>query len=120
MTENQENIKIEINELLKKVSELKSSGFRLVQIGCTFAGSIEINYSFDRDYRFINLKLYLASLDTEIPSISPIFSNAFLYENEMHDLFGIKVTGVAIDYQGNFYRLAVKYPFRRETGEQTK
>lgn len=114
MIEKQQNFNLEMNALLNKVSELKDNGFRLVQIGCTASQPPEINYSFDKDYCFINLKLCLSSLDAEIPSISSIYANAFIYENEMHDLFGVKVKNMTVDYQGNFYRLSVKYPFRHE------
>jgi ech hydrogenase subunit D len=34
-----------------------------------------------------------------------------LYENEIHDLFGVPVDGLTIDFKGNFYKTAVKYPF---------
>ena len=40
---------------------------------------------------------------------------ALLYENEMHDLFGINVKNMAIDYKGTFYRTAVKTPFNTQT-----
>jgi ech hydrogenase subunit D len=33
-----------------------------------------------------------------------------LYENEIHDLFGVPVDGLAIDFKGNFYKTAVKFP----------
>ncbi len=29
----------------------------------------------------------------------------------MHDLFGVQVAGMAVDFKGNFYKTAVKFPF---------
>ena len=37
--------------------------------------------------------------------------NAFLYENEIHDLFGVVVKNINIDYGGTLYRTAIKTPF---------
>jgi ech hydrogenase subunit D len=71
-----------------------------------------LNYSFDDNYKFSNYRIVLANnTDTVIPSISKIYPTAFLYENEMHDLYGIKVSDMAIDFKGTFYRTAVKTPF---------
>lgn len=111
MTEEQKIINIEPGELLKKVSEFHSSGYRLVQIGCAKTDMIEINYSFDKEYSFVNLKVKLPSAGAEIPSVSSVYWSAFLYENEMSDLFGVKVKNIAVDYKGNFYRTSVKWPF---------
>ena len=49
--------------------------------------------------------------DPRVPSISPIYGCAFLYENEMHDLFNIKVEGMTVDFHGNLYNTTVKFAF---------
>ena len=49
--------------------------------------------------------------DEEVPSISVIYPSAFLYENEIHDLFGVIITNIAVDYQGTLYRTALSTPF---------
>jgi ech hydrogenase subunit D len=93
------------------VAHLFAEGHRLVQISCTTLESgYELNYSFDKDYRFRNLRMTVAP-DEKVPSISVIFPNAFLYENEIHDLFGLVVKDIAIDYGGSLYRTAIKTPF---------
>ncbi len=43
-----------------------------------------------------------------------IYPNAFLYENEIHDLFGVVVKNITIDYRGTLYRTAIKTPFSVE------
>ena len=46
-----------------------------------------------------------------MPSISVIYPNAFLYENEIHDLFGMPITHISVDYRGTLYRTALAAPF---------
>jgi ech hydrogenase subunit D len=112
MVEEQEMVSIDKKELVGAAAELLASGYRLVQICCTtLADSYEMNYSFDRDYRFKNLR-FMVKTGEEIQSISCIYWNAFLYENEIHDLFGIPITNIAIDYRGTLYRTRIPSPFR--------
>ena len=96
------------------VARLFAEGYRLVQIGCsTLQSGYELNYSFDKDYRFKNLRI-TAAPGEEVPSISMIYPNAFLYENEIHDLFGVPSRIFPIDYGGTLYRTAIKTPFSIE------
>ncbi len=46
-----------------------------------------------------------------VPSISEFFGAAFLYENEIRELFGINLTGIGLDLKGQLYRTATKVPF---------
>jgi ech hydrogenase subunit D len=111
MNEEQTTTSVALEDLVGEVGRLHDGGYRLVQIGCTdIGGSYEINYSFDKDYQFKNLRLTVGP-EAEVPSISGIYWGAFVYENEMHDLFGIPVTGINIDFQGTFIKTAEKYPF---------
>ena len=52
--------------------------------------------------------------DMELQSITGEIWSAFIYENEMHDLFGIKFKNLELDYQGNFFRVAQKTPWNTE------
>jgi ech hydrogenase subunit D len=111
MSEPQEIIPIEKDALLGAVSDLFAQGYRMVQIGCTtLENAYELNYSFDKDYHFKNLRV-TAKTGDEIKSISVIYPNAFLYENEIHDLFGITIKNMSVDYKGAFYRTTIKVPF---------
>ena len=49
-----------------------------------------------------------------VPSVSELFPNAFMFENEMHDLFGVEVSGITLDYRGGFYHLHVPAPMAVE------
>ena len=114
MSEPQEIMPIGKNDLVGRVAQFFAEGYRLVQIGCsTLPGAYEINYSFDKDYRFKNLRI-TAAPGEEVPSISVIYPNAFLYENEIHDLFGVVIKDINIDYRGTLYRTTVKVPFSVE------
>ena len=111
MGEPQEIMPVDKPDLVGLVAELFADGYRLVQVGCsTLPGSYELTYSFDREYRFKNLRITVAPKE-EVPSISVIYPNAFLYENEIHDLFGVVITHIAVDYRGTLYRTALSTPF---------
>jgi ech hydrogenase subunit D len=62
-------------------------------------GGFEVLYHFDRDLALRNLSVNVTAGDT-LPSITDIYACAFLVENEMHDLFGLAIEGISIDYQG--------------------
>jgi ech hydrogenase subunit D len=70
----------------------------------------EISYSFDRNYEFVTLRLEITP-EQELTSISGVYHCAFIYENELKDLFGVKIKHIDLDYNGHFYKLPVKTPF---------
>ncbi|HBA83782.1 MAG TPA: NADH dehydrogenase subunit [Verrucomicrobia bacterium] len=102
---------LERSELLSKVGELFNQGYRLVQICCTLKDAFELSYSFDKDHALLTLRLQVSREDAQVPSVSGIYFCALVYENEMHDLFGLNVTDMALDFQGTFYKTAIKTPF---------
>lgn len=105
-------VTLEVSELLSKVKELKSENYRLGQIcGTPADGKIEIMYSFDKDLAGLNLKLTVEN-ETSVPSITETYWPAFIYENEIHDLFGVTFTDSKLDYNGNFFRLAKPTPWK--------
>jgi len=112
MIEDQEMVSVDKKELVGAVAGLRAMGYRLVQICCTtLPDAYEMNYSFDRDYRFKNLR-FTVKTGEEVPSVSCIYWNAFLYENEIHDLFGIPIANIVIDYRGTLYRTRIPTPFK--------
>ena len=72
---------------------------------------LELTYSFDRERQLSSFRVVLPAAEARIPSVSSIYWCAFLYENELHDLFGIEVTDMAVDFHGTLYKTAVKFPF---------
>jgi ech hydrogenase subunit D len=128
--EAQEIETIEVQDLLARVERQRAVGDRLVAISCAAVeGTYEITYSFeDRDHRFLHLRITVPPGAT-IPSVTPSFWGAFVYENEIHDLYGITVTDINIDFGGHFYATKVPFPFAataspkagpvgRKTGEE--
>ncbi len=114
MAELQEIMPVEKSDLMGLVAEFFAEGYRLVQIGCTtLPEGYELTYSFDREYKLRHLR-FLAAPGEEVPSISVIYPGAFLYENEIHDLFGVAITHIAVDYRGTLYRTAIEKPFSVE------
>ena len=103
---------IPVEALLDRVGHMRQQGYRLVQIGATrLPEQVEVTYSFDRDRQLANLRLQVPAAEARVPSISSIYWCAFLYENEMHDLFNLQVDGMAVDFHGHLYETAVKFPF---------
>ena len=103
---------IPVEALLERVRAQHQQGSRLVQIGATrLPDKVELTYSFDLAGQLSSLRLQLPTDQPRVPSISPIYWCAFLYENDIHDLFNIQVDGIVVDFKGTLYRTAVKYPF---------
>ena len=102
-----------LDELLARAAEFKAKGWRFVQCCATRDGEsmFELLYTFcdDATSEIANLRLVVAAND-EVPSVGALFPCAFMFENEMHDLFGIDVVGVTLDYDGNFYHLHIPTP----------
>ena len=112
MSEEQRLEEIPLGSLLERVQEMHSAGYRLVHVCCTrLASDHEVSYCFDREHRFESLRVRLPLENAELPSISSFYWSAFLYENEIHDLFGIAVKGMAVDFHGSFYKTRVPIPY---------
>ncbi len=98
--------------LVARTAQLRKEGYRLVQVGAArLPGGLELTYSFDVQNRAKHLRLQLASEKAAVPSITSVYWAAFLYENELHDLFNVQVDGIAVDFHGTLYQTAIKFPF---------
>ncbi len=104
------------NELLAETLHLRNDGYRLAAISCTNKDGMELSYSFDKDYDFLNLR-FVIDTDIEIESISCIYFYAFLYENEIKELFGVKIKDILMDFKDNLYKISVKTPFNMKKEE---
>lgn len=104
-------------DLLAETVHLKNEGYRLVAITCTTKNGLELSYSFDKEYDFINLRFVIDS-ETEVESISSLYSYAFLYENEIKELFGADIKDISIDFKDNLYKIPVKTPFNMPKEEK--
>jgi ech hydrogenase subunit D len=103
---------------LDRVAAYARDGWRLVVINATSIlpadgtedGAFDITWSFGRDFDFEHLRERILPGD-EVPSISAQYPASFLYENELRELFGIDVTGIAVDFGGQMYRTGERVPF---------
>lgn len=102
---------ISAGDLLAETVKMKNEGCRLVAITCTNKDGMELSYSFDKDRELLNLRI-LTDTETELPSISIIYPYSFLYENEIKELFGVKITGITPDFNDELYKIPVKTPFK--------
>lgn len=98
--------------LLQEVRRLRNDFWRLVQVSATrLPEQVELTYSFGLNGDLQNLRVVLPATDPRVPSITSVYWGAFLYENELHDLFNIQVEGMSVDFHGVLYRTTIKFPF---------
>lgn len=98
-------------DLKPTTSGLKADGWRFVQVLCANTDNgIDMVYSFERDGHLRNLEIKGVAQGTVVPSITDDFLAAFVFENEAHDLFGVEIEGIAIDFKGHFYALSQQTP----------
>ncbi len=95
-------IEIDKDQLLGITQTMMYEKYRFVTATCVDNGNdtLDVYYHFDKDFKLTNYKLTVKK-DEEVPSISRIYFCALLVENEMKELFGLKVTNLTIDYEGH-------------------
>lgn len=121
-----------IEELLSHVQALKGVGARFVQMHAernVDDGSYRLVYTFinvraaqehiaqDGSYAIENLVVEGIDQYQEIPSVSSYYPAVFPFENEAHDLFGLAVTDMQIDFKGFFYQVSTAEPMSVITPE---
>jgi formate dehydrogenase major subunit len=107
MTSQQYEIKSKVDDQITDSSEislilneLKAQNARFLTITALDQGeSIELIYHFEKGIDVINLHLKSLKKDP-IPSITSVFPAAFIAENELQDLFKIKISGINVDLGG--------------------
>ena len=115
-----EMIPVAIERLIPETTRLKNEGYRFVTLTCCRLPEEgwQIIYTFDRDYEMAHLSLPIPR-EREVPSLSPVYWAAFLVENEIQDLFGLRFLALTIDYQRTLYLedQAQEPPFGRQPGK---
>lgn len=121
-----------IDELLPHVQALKGAGARFVQMHAernVDDGTYRLVYTFinvraaqehiaqDGSYAIENLVVEGIDQYQEIPSISSYYPAVFPFENEAHDLFGLAITDMQIDFKGFFYQVSTAEPMSVITPE---
>jgi len=99
--------------LLTEAQALRGEGWRLVQIlGISSETEIELSYSFGLLHEMRVLRFSVAP-GFPLPSITPAFPGAYLYENELRDLFGVTIECISIDWLGRVFDVAETTPFSK-------
>jgi len=107
---------MEADQLLTNAIAYKQKGWRLVQICAVSTDEgYELSYSFSMNYDMETLRFSIGAKE-EISSISAVYPGAFLYENEIKELFGVKVKAISTDFNNKLYRIHVKDPFAKKGG----
>ena len=121
-----------IDELLSHVQAFKGVGARFVQMHAernVDDGTYRLVYTFinvraaqeqiaqDGSYAIENLVVGGIDQYQEIPSISSYYPAVFPFENEAHDLFGLAITDMQIDFKGFFYQVSTAEPMSVITPE---
>ena len=116
-----EYVTIPLGELLTRVQTFKYEGLRFVQMAAeTTAQGMDLFYTFydEVNDKAVTLAIYDIDETSEVPSIQNMYFTAFSYENETHDLFGVKFVNMKLDFGGHFFNVAVDSPMTVITPEQ--
>ncbi len=73
-------------------------------------GLFEVAWAFAKGRELETIRVQIEAGEA-VPSVSEYFGAAFLYENEIRELFGINVTGIGLDLHGQLYKTATRVPF---------
>lgn len=109
-------IEIEADRILDTVMEMKNKGLRLSQVCAAYVNDkYELSYSFANEdtYEYTTLRVIIDK-ETEICSITEFYPYAFLYENEMKELFGVNIKMINMDYHNKLYRIQAETPFLKK------
>ncbi len=103
---------IAVAKITETAARLAGDGYRLVQLTCVKGGEgrLDLIYSFDRTYQLASYKLSVARGEA-VASVTASYPGAYLYENEIGELFGIKFEGLSVDFKGTLYDSLVRTPF---------
>lgn len=103
---------VRADELVELAETKKNDGYRFVQMLCVNTEEgIDALYSFMKGDSLENYTIKGIDAATQsVPSVTGSFFAAFPFENEAHDLFGLNVTNIAIDFKGGFYKVAMDKP----------
>ncbi len=112
-------VPLSVEELPALAASRKAEGWRFVQMLCVNTEfGIDMIYTFMKDAKLVNHEIKGVKKGTVVPSITGEFLEAFVFENEGHDLFGVDIKDIAIDFGGNFYALSQKEPMTIISPEQ--
>lgn len=113
-------VDLPLEELLTRVQTLKHEGVRFVQMCAeTTEQGIDLLYTFydETTQNALNLCVYGIDESSRVPSIQGLYFAAFSYENETHDLYGVRFVNMKLDFGGHFFNLVTSEPMTIITPE---
>jgi ech hydrogenase subunit D len=121
--ETQSIVPVALGDLMMEVDALRAAGWRLVQVLCVGeSAGAELSYSFGLDLEMRSLRVSVPA-EASLPSITSLYPGAFLYENEIRDLFGVRIERIRSDWMGKVYDTAAgpdgRAPFSKVTVRAT-
>jgi len=92
--------------LLPRADALRVAGWRLIQVlAISMPEGVELSYSFGLELEMRVLR-FMARPGSAVPSLTPVYAAAFLYENEIRDLFNVAIERISVDWLGKTYDVA--------------
>ena len=88
------------------VNQFKAQGARFITITARDMGdAFQVIYHFEKDNQIYNLYMTVEK-EKAVPSITGLYSVAFIAENEAQDLLGLKFSDINIDLGGKMLKVA--------------
>jgi ech hydrogenase subunit D len=115
-----QEIQVNTDNLLSQVALRHQQGYRFITMTCLNAGDgYDVLYHMEKDFALTTLRLHIVE-GQDLPSITCVYLAAVLIENEIQDMFGLKVQGIAIDFKGRLFlsETAPKTPLNKKCGIQ--
>ena len=111
---------ISLHQLEGMAKDYKERGWRFVNLcASTVDDKVELLCTFSNHEELENLRFFVEEGEV-VPAMSPLFPNAFMFENETHDLYGITFKGCIIDFGGKFYSPSVPTPMNPNSAAATE
>lgn len=105
---------IQVDQITEFVGSYREQGYRFVQLcATTLEDSCMLLYTFIApdavDGALLGINVNVPD-GMPVPSITEFYPAAFVFENETHDLFGVDIYGINLDFHGEFYKVSEKFP----------
>ncbi|MCF8044502.1 MAG: NADH-quinone oxidoreductase subunit C [Desulfarculaceae bacterium] len=90
--------------LRQQAKQIKADGCRFVTVTCLeeTEDTLALIYHFEKNLELFHYRVRIPK-DKVVPSLCPVFSAAFLVENEIRDQFGVTFEDLEPDFNGTLY-----------------
>lgn len=110
---------LDAKDLKSFAQNRKADGWRYVQtLAVNTESGIDVVYSFMKGASLENHTVKAVGKGDVLDSITDSYLEAFVWENEIHDLFGVSFKDIALDFEGTFYAVARAEPMTVVSPEQ--